>query len=624
MRLFQLFAVLFLLAFSSAGIFIGCGEDNNENEPQNTDADADSDSDGDSDADSDTDSDTDGDPEPNGTMPSDAGEVCGNVTCEANLDAAKTALINGNYTAAYESYRCGDTVEAAAGAALTKLLTILESAEATALWADFGVTPPVSPKDLIGPGGLLYQLGTYYNGTLDYTLSGSESSSGVYPARIELGGGPTSVYISGDADADVDVDTTDLPERFYFSSGEETRETNMSIDANIQPTIPLTVGDVIELNYDCETNSFDMPALVDDFQIDIWGDFENREIECYVSDYSSFSTCPTQPGAIEVLALGDFNQPVSFSFTDVPINCYSNNSTISTLFTGTFAGTLNDGENEFNTDGMHMIFDDPEAVFSNIPTTLTVNQLIDHLSPLADDFEEAACYAAKADNSSDGPVYYIPSAITGHQSIPLFTRDMKMIASAYYAAAAMIYFAASYDVPLQVGAMEDMSSAQLVEEVNAHIGSLKATNQLLQSRAMLQQTVNAALAALASKENDGLFPSNSYTAAGEAAMLDYVNFINDSLQGGSNLPHTVPAIQVNLGALFSSPMNPQTVNADPLVLTNGDIEAVELFFQELLGDIIPDFSYDMEDYDYGDEGEQIEQNAYEFEYAICKYLGLAC
>ena len=59
--------------------------------------------------------------------PSQAGATCGELECEADTLAAMILLKTGRFQEAFEAYQCGDTAEAAFGAALTKMVTSVES-----------------------------------------------------------------------------------------------------------------------------------------------------------------------------------------------------------------------------------------------------------------------------------------------------------------------------------------------------------------------------------------------------------------------------------------------------------------------------------------------------------------
>lgn len=616
------FLITLLLLHSSLVIFVGCKDtptpntDSESNNKENIDSDADI----------------------NAGMASDAGIVCGKVECKSDLSAAKAALIEGNYQAAWAQYRCGDTVEAAAGAALTKLATIVEGEAVTNLLADLGIDTPFSAKDVMGQGGLLYQLGQYYDGSCDIRIAGGITDAIQINSRIHLDdyqyeSGDAPVIIIGsdvDADADLDADVMPEPERlptYIISANQESRVFDPSVRIELEPALPLNAGDIIELSYNCNENYFEQDPLLAQLYIDISAYDDENDSYCYINDYATLETCPTAVGAIEVISMGEVGEMVEFKFTDVPINCTGNESEhYTTTFSGTVASTLKKN-NDFDIDGMHPIFNDPDEVFSQIPTTLTANQLIAHAAPLIAEFEEAACYADKADNGSKGSVFVFPSALTGRSAIPLLTRDTKMLSALYYASAAVLNMIGSYNVPLRIGAMDEMTDSELVKEVNTNMGTLKTNHQMAEAGVQIRLAMKKAIAAVASKENDGLFPSNKYTLPGEMVLDDYLTFGLASLSGTTPLPHTVPALNINLSALFSSPPDPSQINSDMLVLEEDleweetYVEAVEVFFQELLSEIVPGFSYDMEDYEYGDEGEKLEENGEEFIYAVCRYLG---
>ncbi|MBN2804109.1 MAG: hypothetical protein JXR91_13530 [Deltaproteobacteria bacterium] len=100
-----------------------------------------------------------------------SGSVCSNLKCEADLEAANSYFIKGDFKNAFEQYKCGDSAEAAAGAALSKTFMLLESDEATSLLKDLGIDEPFPAKDMFGPDGIIARIGKQVNGTGSFKLT---------------------------------------------------------------------------------------------------------------------------------------------------------------------------------------------------------------------------------------------------------------------------------------------------------------------------------------------------------------------------------------------------------------------------------------------------------------------
>ena len=559
---------------------------------------------------------------------SEAGKTCGKSDCKANLSAGKAALVAGDYQEAFEQYRCGDTVEAAAGAALTKFAVMMESDAINNLLKDFGSDTPFQFSDIIGPNGALYQLGAYSDGEGNVEIPGA-SLAGI-PIRIDKDNSDEP-SIRGETEGETVSDLSDIE----IEGSIYTREMDLDLWIELEPLLELQSGDMIPIEYNCDTGDDyeiaepDLGPLLDDIYVSFDMESATQYLECSIFRYYyTGEECPTTVGSVEIVTMDGFGKPAEIRLTDIPLRCYTESEDTALIyFSGTFQGTYHETD-DFETAHMHPLFDDPESEFEDIPDGLTVNQLIEQLAPLKDGFEEAACFAAAADNGSKGAVFMFPRELTGTVDLPLTTRDTKLLATAFYASAAVIQMANSYDVPTRLGQMDDMTDVELAAEINANIGSLKSEHQMDAALTNMQLAAEQLVAAVAAKEDLGLLPSNPYTAGGEALMAKYAQFFQESLTNGlTAFPETNPPVMMDLKALFTNPPDPSQFTADPLVVETDDgdyewIEGVELFFQELLAEAIPNFDYDMEDYDWGGDAWEAEGEAAgeEWYYATCEYF----
>lgn len=568
------------------------------------------------------DTDTNTKPKPNGTMTSNAGIECGKANCTADLNTARTALINGDYTAAFAQYRCGDTVEAAAGAAITKLATIVQGEAVTQIMSNFGSQTPLSFADLIGKNGLLYQIGNFSDAGASLELSNNTAVN--IDTRISMNDHADEPQFSS-----IDEEyQTPLPSIMVHGSRHR-RDQYQRFQMELQPRIAFVQGDIIAFEYNCEQQYFETDAITSEIEINVSTRNGTQETSCRFTT-NSLPSCPDRVGAIEFISLGKTGERATLQFTDIPLSCSVNEQDTYEIvyFSGTVGGPLHD-TNQLDLTHMHPMFSNFNDEFKGVLPSLTMNQLIAHAAPLKAAFDEAACYANKADNGSNGAVFVFPEELSGDVAIPLTTRDTKLMATIFYGISAGIQIANSYDVPLKLGAMNQMTNAELVAEFNANLGSLKETHQIKEAGETFLLAATSIIAAVASKEDFGILRSNSYTAYGENLINQYGQFFHNSLSKGlTAFPLTHPAVMVNAKALFSNPPNPINMNSDPLVLEVdpewGDeyINGVELFYQELLQDIVPNFSYQMDDNYWGeDELEKLEETGEEWFYALCEYWG---
>ncbi|MBN2527932.1 MAG: hypothetical protein JXR76_16200 [Deltaproteobacteria bacterium] len=563
------------------------------------------------------------DENPEGNGHSIAGGSCGKVSCKANLQEARTAFINGDYEAAFAQYRCGDTVEAAAGAALTRLALIMQSDAVSDILKDFGSDTPFSATDIMGKNGILFQLGSYNDGSSSFEIPNRTFTN--IPARIEI---DTSDYPASSSS----VDGPSGADSIVIHADKTTRSQEVSFRMTILPQLQLQAGDTIavEMTCDADSNRADVSVnpLLDSLNVSLEIETEGEYIDCSLFSYfSNPDECPSRAGAIDVVKMGAPNEPVELRFTDIPLRCYTDSEVQELVF---FSGTVNGAlkADDFETAHMHPLFNDPESEFEAIPDGLTVNQLIAHMAPLKDAFTEAACYAAMADNGSKGAVYMIPKELAGTKELPVTTRDTKLMAVLFYGAAAAIQIAGSYDVPIRLGLMDDMSTGEIAEEINANIGSLKSNHQMAGALASMQMAAAQLAGAINAKEDVGLLRSNTYTAGLEPLLLEYAQFFLTSLSNGlTPFPKTNPPVMMNLKALFTNPPDPSKISSDMLVVETEDwdgeyVEGVEQFFKELLVNAVPDFDYDMDERDWGEDAWEMHgEDAEEWYFATCEFFG---
>ncbi|MBN2718708.1 MAG: hypothetical protein JXX14_22875 [Deltaproteobacteria bacterium] len=557
-----------------------------------------------------------------GQIKSPFGAECGKVSCEADMAAARAALINGNFEAAFNQYRCGNTVESAAGAALTRFATIVEGDEFTQLLKDFGSNTPLSFSDFMGKNGMLAQLGSHYDGRLELTLS--DDATLKINARIEMDDGDRPAVMSPDGDS-----PESLPPSLRIDGKFETHDLDQDFWLYMQPAISLQSGDTISIEYNCDEGYMEYDPIIRAIDIDLSIETPAEYRYCSLYGFSTLPECPDRVGAIDVVSIGDIDAPVEFRMTDVPLRCSINEDNYELVyFSGTITGALHLG-NDIDTTDMHPLFNDFESEFEDIPDGLTVNLLISHLAPAQQAFEEAACYADAADNGARGAVFNFPSELTGNVTVPITTRDTKLMAALFYGASALIQIVNAYDVPIQLGQMEEMSTSEIVDEINAHIGALKSDHQMASARDTLILAATKVIEAVNSSEDLGILRSNAYSVGGDAVFNTYATFVKDSLSNGlTAFPYTDPPVMIDLKALFTNPPDPSKISSDPLVVEIdeewGDerVEGVELFFKALLQNAVPDFDYDMEDYQWFDDRleDDVEDAVDEWYYASCEYF----
>ncbi|MBN2195979.1 MAG: hypothetical protein JW751_24390 [Polyangiaceae bacterium] len=140
-----------------------------------------------------------------------AGEVTCGADCAADLTVARAALEASDYAGAFAQYRCADSREAAFGAGLTRMLTLLEEPAATQLMAHLGLAPLVA-TDLLGPDSIVSRLNRRWDGEGTLAVSGALTATLPFDrAQLEVGEWPCleAVNWTSHAEADLYVEFTE-------------------------------------------------------------------------------------------------------------------------------------------------------------------------------------------------------------------------------------------------------------------------------------------------------------------------------------------------------------------------------------------------------------------------------
>ncbi|MBN2804108.1 MAG: hypothetical protein JXR91_13525 [Deltaproteobacteria bacterium] len=403
-----------------------------------------------------------------------------------------------------------------------------------------------------------------------------------------------------------------------YSIRAETYSLNESLDIDIdfRPGIEWEKGDIISFEQDCATGQEIPDPLIDDF--DIYVDRQIDEVYSWCHLSFNYSECSDIIGTVEVVEYSDNGENVELALNNIPMVCYPDES--SDREYGYFSGTVSATAIKASTldyTGLHSLIKDEGLNTDNIPAALTVKNIVNDIYPLRDDIQLAACYAQLATNGGNGPVFTYPSILTGFKDMPISSRDMLALASVLSGGDSLLAIAGSYDVPLHIKKMENMTNTELCEEINTYIGSLKTDNHMSEAKESLKTALKLVIKALELKEDIGIFATNKDTYKGDDVLMEYATAALSSLTDGViDVPYTAPPVKLNLKALFDNPPDPSKIDADPVVCeTEIDgtdeyvyIEAVEVFYKDLLKDIIPEFDFDIDETDFGNKDEDMENS----------------
>ncbi len=200
----------------------------------------------------------------------------------------------------------------------------------------------------------------------------------------------------------------------------------------------------------------------------------------------------------------------------------------------------------------------------------------------------------QADQDNDFQ-FIIPQGLYfGVEDIPVNRVDLKMLRAGFDFAMAGIYFADSWEYPIDIGSLYDengvrtVSQEELVAQLNEFF-TLKGDHHIDEAQVEVSTGVQNLLDAYDVMDQvtvDGIFEADDEANEGYAELFDVATQIQSSLSAETVLTYFNPAITINLERFFTNPPDASEVDYDPFVLEDDKIKPVEAFFQQMLDGVI--------------------------------------
>lgn len=474
-----------------------------------------------------------------------AGEVTCGADCAADLTAARAALEAGDYAGAFAQYRCADSREAAFGAGLTRMLTLLEGPAATQLMAHLGLAPLVA-TDLLGPDSIVSRLNRRWDGEGTLAVSGALAATLPFDrAKLEVGEWPylEAMDWTSDAEADLYVEFTE--------------------------PAALAAGSAFAITFDCAATSPTRQMVPGLSFLEL--DFAVAGEDHWCSVPYSFYQGPCEPdGGRVVLVEGSSvpGQRASLTLENVLLECSGEGVSAYPLPLVRVSGTVAAGivSDVVDTTGLHPMFQEDFDFQATLPATTTVTELLADAAGLAPELEEAACFFRAAGGTS-GPVFTFPGSLFAGPDFTVSAGDSEVLGALVLATAAAAHLGSAADVPLTIhdltcnGDEADCPSTEaLVAAFNAGFATRFRPAEFTEAARLLGEALPLLDAGLGRLDADSLFVQNAASSAGLVLIRDVVVAANRSLTTGATaLPHVTPAVTVDLRSFFATARNPRDV-----------------------------------------------------------------
>lgn len=474
-----------------------------------------------------------------------AGEVTCGAHCAADLTAARAALEAGDYAGAFAQYRCADSREAAFGAGLTRVLTLLEGPAASQLMAHLGLAPLVA-TDLLGPDSIVSRLNRRWDGEGTLAVSGALAATLPFErAQLEVGEWPHLEAVDWTSDAEADL---------YVEFAEPAA---------------LAAGSSFAITFDCAATSpsRQMDAGLSYLELDFAAAGEDHWCSVPYGFYSG--PCEPDGGRVVLVEGGSVpGQRASLTLENVLLECSREGVNAYPLPLVRVSGTVDAGivSDAVDTAGLHPIFQEDFDFQATLPAATTVTELLVDAAGLAPELEEAACFFRAAGGIS-GPVFTFPGSLFAGADFTVSGGDSEVVGALLLATAAAAHLASAADVPLTI---RDLtcdadeagcpSTAALVEQFNAGFATRFRPAEFAEAARLLGEALPLLDAGLGRLDAASLLVQNATSSAGLVLIRDVVVAANRSLTTGATaIPHVTPAVTVDLRSFFATARNPRDV-----------------------------------------------------------------
>lgn len=457
------------------------------------------------------------------------------------------AVALGQFDRAHTAYVAGSTALDDAGACVTRILRLPDSAAGTQLMAVLG-WPTLPAREALGPDSWPARAGKRWNGTATLTAPGITVS--LPRARVDVRGSARGV----DPGRTPNVYIGELP----------------SPGTSAMATI------------DCTSGTVTVPGST-------WASVALDGDSCTLArTVETGAGCSPMGGTYSVMPAGaQVGDAVRVRLDDVPMDCSGAGPVRMSI---ALDARLSDDTQD--RAGLHPLWrvEQFSEVLAGARAGGTLDQAVAAVQPWVAELTTAADECARA--AEAGVTYTAPGALWAGQDLAVTPGDLSVVAGLADLAAAAIVIAGAYTVPLElrplcpaVGACA--SDQELVTRVNAAVGPLRDTAAFTRAQPWVSTGLDRLARGLARLDASSAIARTSDTDASLVALRTLMEEVRDSVGGRAvTLSGFTPPVRMDAARLFTRPTDPDTIAADLLVVDGLSVVVVDAFVDAYFGDAL--------------------------------------
>lgn len=457
------------------------------------------------------------------------------------------AVALGQFDRAHTAYVAGSTPLDDAGACLTRILRLSDSAAGAQLMAVLG-WPTLPSREALGPDSWPARAGKRWNGTATLTAPGVTVS--LPRARVDVSGSSRGV----DPGRTSNVYIGDLPAPGTSAMG----------------------------TIDCASGAVTVPGST-------WVSLLLDGDSCTLArSVASGAGCSPMGGTYSVMPAGaQVGDMVRVRFDDVPMDCSGAGPVrVSIAVDARLSDEAQDRA------GLHPLWrvERFSEVLAGARAGGTLEQAVAAVQPWVGELTTAADECARAADA--GVTYTAPGALWAGQDLAVTPGDLSIVAGLAELAAAAIVIAGAHAVPLELRPLcpsvdACASDQEVVTRVNAAVGRLRDAAAFTRARPWVSAGLDHLARGLARLDASSAFARTPDSDQSLTALRTLMEEVRDSVGGRAvTLSGFMPPVRMDAARLFTSPTDPDTIAADLLVVDGLSVVVVDAFVDAYFGDAL--------------------------------------
>ena len=461
--------------------------------------------------------------------------------------APLAAVALGQFDRAHTAYVAGSTPLDDAGACITRILRLPDSAAGTQLMAVLG-WPTLPAREALGPDSWPARAGKRWNGTATLTAPGLTVS--LPRARVDVRGSARGV--------------------------DPGRAPNVYLGSLPSP------GTSVTASVDCTSGAVTVPSGT-------WVSVGLDGDSCTSADsVPSGPGCSPMGGTYSVMPAGaQVGDAVQVRLQDVPMSCSTGGLVRMSI---AFDARLSDETQD--TAGLHPLWrvEKFSEVLAGARAGGTLEQAVAAVQPWVAELTTAADECARAADA--GVTFAAPGALWAGQDLAVTPGDLSIVAGLADLAAAALVMAGAHAVPLELrplcpAANACVSDQEFVTRVNAAVGGLRDSAAFTRAQPWVSDGLDRLARGLARLDASSAVARTPDSDASLAALRTLMEEVRDSVGGRAvTLSGFTPPVRMDAARLFTRPTDPDTIAADLLVVDGLRVVVVDAFVDAYFGDAL--------------------------------------